>query len=218
MKSKRPSASLIVAIIALVVATAGTATAASRYLITSSSQVKTGAINGTDIQNGSIKGGDIANGTITSSKLAASARLSASSGDSFATEAVRKNGPVVNPGGSQRVATLSALQPGTYVLQAKTTMSMSSNSDLGLGELLNQQKTVGAHCILDASGDQDDARAPIAVPYTKVPTTLYMQLTRTLGSAADISLLCDAPAGWEAHDTSIIAIRVGGTARSDVTG
>lgn len=48
---RRPSPALVVAIIALVVASAGTATAA-RVLIRNSSQVATGSINSSDLANG----------------------------------------------------------------------------------------------------------------------------------------------------------------------
>jgi hypothetical protein len=44
MKLPRPSAPLVISILALVIATSGTALAASHYLITSSRQIKPGAI------------------------------------------------------------------------------------------------------------------------------------------------------------------------------
>jgi hypothetical protein len=60
---RRPSPALVISIVALIVACAGTAAGATRYLISSPKQVKPGAITGSDLHDG----------TIGASKLAASA-------------------------------------------------------------------------------------------------------------------------------------------------
>jgi hypothetical protein len=226
MKISRPSPSLVISILALVVACAGTATAAG-ILITNSSQVKAGAINGSDIKNRSITGPDIANnsigkrqlddGSVSSDKLSSTVRRSLSSQGFIATEAVRKAGPENQPAGQHKVATMEQLQPGTYAIFAKTILTPTAG-DLGvLGELLKLTKTAGGHCILDAGGDVDDARAPIATPYAETPTTLNMQMTRTIDNPSDITLTCDAPIGWRASDTSIIALKLAGSSRVDTT-
>ena len=92
MKMRLPSASMVVSIIALVVATAGTATAAS-VLIKNSSQVKAGSINGSDVKNRSIGSIDIADKAVNTRHLAANVMNRFTSSGFSATEAVRKVGP-----------------------------------------------------------------------------------------------------------------------------
>jgi hypothetical protein len=60
---RRPSPALVISIVALIVACAGTAAGATRYLISSPKQIKPGTITGRDLHDG----------TIGASKLAASA-------------------------------------------------------------------------------------------------------------------------------------------------
>jgi hypothetical protein len=217
MKLRRPSPSMIVSVVALVVATAGTATAAG-VLISNSSQVKAGAINGSDIKNRSITGIDIADKAISDRQLSASVKSKFTSQGFVATEAVRKSGPLAQPAGQHVVATLAQLQPGTYVLAAKTILAPTTGDQGLLTEVLKQPKTAGGHCVMSAGGDVDDSRAPIATPYSDTPTTLHMQMTRTLGAPTDIVLTCDAGVPWQATDTSIIALKLTGSSRTDVTG
>lgn len=215
---------MAVALIALVLAAAGTAGAAGA-LITSSSQVRTGAIDGSDIKNRSITGIDIANGSIGSIKLRGTSRLGGSDISSqargiatTATEAFRKAGPEDQKPGQARVATLKGLPAGVYLITAKTILT-ATTGDLGvLSELLRADKTGGGHCVLDAQGDTDHARAPIATPYSSVPNTFYMQITRSVASPFDVALTCDSNVPWRASDTSIVATRLTGAPRSAVGG
>jgi hypothetical protein len=219
LRLQRPSASLVISIVALVIAAAGTATAATSLLITSSKQVRAGSLNGTDIQKGTIKGSNIADNTLSASKLVDTVRSSLGGGAS-ALEAVRKAGPEAQKAGAvTTVATLSALAPGTYAIFAKTILSPDT-TDLGLlGELLKNTKTSAGHCVLDAGGDVDHSRAPVATPYTATPTTLTMQMTRTIAQPTDILLTCDVnDVPWRASDTSIIAMKLASSSRSDVGG
>ena len=226
MKISRPSPSLVISIIALIVACAGTAGAAG-ILIKNSSQVKSGAINGSDIANRSINGVDIANNTVgtrqlkddvvTTDKLARSVRRSLTGTGFTATEAVRKAGPENQPAGQHKVATLTQLQPGVYAIFAKVILSPTTG-DLGvLSELLKPIKSAGGHCILEAAGDVDDARDAIASPYAQTPATINMQMTRTIENPSDITVTCDAPVPWRASDTSIIALKLSGSSRVDTT-
>lgn len=229
MKSHRPSPSLVVSIIALVVALGGTATAAT-VIIKNSSQIRTGAVNSGDIKNGSVSGVDIRSGAIgdrqlknnavTSDKLSSSLRntLRGSTANGFtAQEVVRKAGPDNQAPGQRVVATLSQLQPGTYMLTAKTTLSPQI-TDQGLGELLRQTKTGEGHCQLDAAGDVDDSRTTILSPYSQHPSTVNLQMTRTIDTPVDIKLVCDSNVQWKATDTSIIALKLQGSSRSDTAG
>src|SRR3954470_19644132 len=91
---RRPSPALVISIVALVMSCGGTA-AAARFLITSSKQIKNGAVTGADVRDGSL----------TARDLAAGALPRATDGGA-ATEAYRKTGPELPDGGSATVATL----------------------------------------------------------------------------------------------------------------
>ncbi len=66
--ARRPSATMVVALIALFVAIGGTATAASKLIITSAN-VKDHSLTGTDIKNGSLTGKQIKNGSLTGKQI-----------------------------------------------------------------------------------------------------------------------------------------------------
>lgn len=215
MKISRPSPALVVSIIALVVACAGTATAAG-VLISNSSQIKAGAVSGSDIKNNAITASKIKNGTIGAGDLSASAKNAITSQGINATEAIRKVGPVKVGPGQFEIATMSQLAPGTYAIFAKTTIT-AEVGNLGLGELLRQNKTVNAQCVLSAGGDQDNANQTVASPYSQAPNTANMQLTRSFDKPTDVKVTCtvnDYP--WNASDTSIIALKLTGASRTDV--
>lgn len=225
MKISRPSPALIVSIIALVVACAGTATAA-RVLITSSSQIKNNVITSADVRNGSLSGRDLRNGTITEQqlksgsvtqdKLAGELRstLRAAGGVS-GFESFRRSGPEVTAVNKPTVvATLQQLPAGTYAIFAKSTIGPGTGDPGLLGELLQQRQGSG-HCVLDAGGDVDDAREAISAPGQKHPSTVNLQITRTIGAPTDIKLTCDSNVPWKAADSSIIAIALGKSQRAE---
>lgn len=225
MKISRPSPSLIVSITALVVATAGTATAATA-LITNSSQVKAGSINGSDVRNSSLTGLDIKNGSIKAGDLAAGLRGGAIKGQSVgaagqgatAQEAVRRSGPENVPAGGAIITRLAQLQPGTYFVTAKTTITGVAG-DLGLGELLRPNKTAGAECTLDIGGDVDKGRQAVATPGSETPATINVQMTRTIATPTDAILSCSVTnVPWRASDSSIVALKLASSTRVDAAG
>lgn len=223
MKISRPSPSLVLSIVAIVIACAGTATAAG-VLIKNSSQVRAGSITGSDIKNRSITALDIADGTISAAKLKKNTSVSGSSvsassaaAGTTATEAVRRVGPSKVPAGSHDIATLAQLPAGTYAIFAKTTITPEVGNN-GLGELLRQVRTVSAQCVLSAGGDEDHGNQVVASPYSQAPATVNMQLTRSLDKPTDVKVACtvnDYP--WNAADTSIIAVKLASSSRTDVT-
>jgi hypothetical protein len=231
MRISRPSPALLVSIIALVVACAGTATAASVVLIKNSSQVKAGALSGTDLARHSLKNDQLANsavdgrtiksGSIESSDLSSGVRSALSSAgtsaDFVATEAVRKDGPS-SPAGQMNVASIKALAPGTYMIIANTTMAPTAANAGLLPELLKEPKNGEGHCRLDAAGDLHDAYAPIASPYALYANTMSLQITRTLAQPSDITLICESGIGWKTANTSIVALKLAGSTRQDTTG
>ncbi len=99
MKLRRPSPALVISVVALIVALSGSAVAA-RYVISSSAQIRNGAVTGADVRNRSLHGGDLADGTVTARQIK-SGLLSARGGSptstpaasSSASEAFRMDGP-----------------------------------------------------------------------------------------------------------------------------
>lgn len=229
---QRPSPSIVISSLALFVSLGGSAVAA-RTMITSSGQIKSGSVNGSDIKNGSITNFDlkaetitesrIKDGTISADKLSSGLRSGmARSGGPAAgaitgTEVVRRAGPMLNGPGGATVATMRGLPAGSYAVFAKMTFTPLTESQ-GLGELVRDDKSGTGHCVLDVGGEKDDARESIANPGTRQPSTVNLQLTRTLGAPADAKLICDSNIQWRATDASIIAIKLNGSTRSDVTG
>lgn len=233
MRISRPSPAMVVAIIALIVACAGSATAASVVLIKNSSQVKAGALSGTDLKSKSLTNRNLASsavdsraikaGSVAKSDLAKSVQASLAGAGTAAgfsaVESVRKDGPQVNTASAAEVAKLSGLAPGAYLLQAKTVVSGVQPPGGGLvTELLKPDKTAAAHCRLDAAGDSDEGFVPIASPFSLNSNTINLQLTRTLPATSDISLTCDSGIPWRAANTSIVAIKLSGSTRVDSAG
>lgn len=217
MLHRRPSPALVVSIVALVVASSGTAVAASHYLITNSKQIKNGVITGADIRNGSLTGHDIKPGSIDASELKASLRQAATTPPTKALEAYRKTGPQVANGGEAKVATLT-LDPGAYALFAKVNMTPDVQDNGLLNTLFKQNKTIEGRCVLDVSGDQDQSAGALVSPGSQNVLMLEMQITRTLAAAGQATLTCNADdVNWHASDASIIALPVGDATRYQST-
>lgn len=230
MKVRLPSPAMVVSLVALVVATSGTAIAA-RILITSSSQVKNntltgadvknGSLTGIDVRNGSIKGPDLAPGTVAAPQLRADVRSALSRpAATSATEVVRAKGPVVSAGngGSATVATLKGLAAGSYFISAKVVLASASPEQKGLLDVVLNSETNSVKCTLDAGGNADEAMGTIITPGSKSPANLHLQLTRTIASPADVVLRCESSVPWSAGGTSIVAVALGSSTRSEVAG
>ncbi len=220
MKLRPPSPALVLSIIAIVVACAGTAYAATR--ITSSSQIRNGVIAGADIRSRAITGPKIKNGTITPNKFSPGAlrridRPRTTVGGGAALEAFRKSGPE-NQAPNVVVKVMSMSIPaGAYVITAKTVMTPFTGTTNILEALVSAPGSVGGHCKLDAGGDVDESQINIAVQNRPTPSTLHMQLTRTVAGATNVDLLCDAGITWRTSDTTIIATPVASANRSDAS-
>jgi hypothetical protein len=82
-----------------------------------------------------------------------------------------------------------------------------------------QIATGAALCRLNAAGDKDVAIGTVQTPGTAGPVTLQMQLTRTIDKPGDATLTCNVgDVAWQASDTSIIAMKLVRSSRTDVTG
>lgn len=219
MQSHRPSPALVVSIIALVVALGGTAVATQRLLITSTSQIKDGAITGKDIRKGTITR------SLLSKRLAKSGGLTGSSvGDvtpatgTTAFEAHRQAGPALTNGGKATVATLD-LAPGVYAVFSKVNLAPNVTDAGLLNTLLKSNKTILGSCTLDVAGTGDYSAGALVSPGSQNTLTLSTQVTRTLDQAAPATVTCEAEdAPWRAADASIIAIKLDSSTRSEVSG
>lgn len=220
MKTSRPSPSLVISIVALFVALGGTATAAK--ILIGSSNIRANAVTGAKIKSGSVTSADIKDKTIKEADLSSGVvrklgGTAASRSTVTATEVVRRTGPDNQAQGQNLVAALKQLPAGNYAIFAKTTLSTLTSDEGVLTELLRTDKNGSGHCVLDAGGDIDDARESIASPYSRQPATLNLQLTRSFSAPSDVTLTCDANTPWRASDTSIIAIPLGSSTRTDFT-
>lgn len=99
MRAFKPSPSMVVALIALAFAMAGTAFSAS-YVITSSTQIKDGAVAGDDVKNSSLTGSDVKDSGLTNSDIKNSSLTGSDIKDKSLTPA-DFNGSVQGPQGSK---------------------------------------------------------------------------------------------------------------------
>ena len=216
-----PSPALVVAIVALVVALTGTAVAA-HVLISSSSQIRNGAVTGLDVRNKSLRGGDLMDRTVGLRQLRGDVRsaIGGSVSGTSATEVVRANGPVQSAenGGNAVVATLRGLAAGTYFISAKTVIASASPEQKGLLDAVLNSETRNVKCILDAAGNDDQSLGTIITPGSKSPANLKMQLTRSVATTFDVTLRCESDTAWSAGGTSIVAVRLGSSTRQAVEG
>jgi hypothetical protein len=183
-----------------IVAAAGTAGAASRYVITSSRQIKPGAIA---LKNLSPKARRALQGHRGAPGPRGPAGFSAT-----AAEALRNT--IVPFGAAGATVATLRLGPGAYAISAHTTVAYSS------GPLTSAQIT----CTLTAGADGDTAQAG----FTSTPqrTTLPLMLTHTFAVAGVTTLRCavanTSAAVYTAAVTKVVAIKVASETHVAVTG
>src|SRR5690348_4164415 len=97
--SRRPSAALVVSIVALIVSLSGSAVAA-KFLITNSGQVKDGSLQGMDLKAGSVSKSRLSSGV---QSLLERTPPAAKAAGTKAIEVHRKGGPDVTDGGEATV-------------------------------------------------------------------------------------------------------------------
>jgi hypothetical protein len=202
MKLRRPSPALVISFIALVVACTGTAFAAT--VITSSGQIKNGAVQSADIKDGSVQARDIKDGTITQNKLKTPA---AAGGASTAYQTLRKSGPEAQPANQLiRVATLT-VPAGAYAVSAETVMTALPGPQNPIQALIQDNLAIGGRCILNAAGEATESLQNVVVNQRQTPATFAMQTTRTVAGPSDFTLDCTAGLAWRLSETSIIATK-----------
>lgn len=201
MKLRRPSPALVISIVALVAACAGSAVAATT--ITSSM-----------IRNGTIQNADIKDNTINSKKLSKGVqnilkrKPAKTSVPKVAYEQVRKAGPENVPAGNFTRVTSMTVPAGAYVVTANTIMTAFTGSSDIIELLLGVNGSQGGTCILDFGGVTASSLQTIAINDRQTPATLGMQLTRTVAAPTEILIKCAAAIPWRASESSIIATKV----------
>jgi hypothetical protein len=201
MKLGRPSPALVISIVALVAACAGSAVAAT--LITS-----------VQIKNGTIQNLDIKNDTIQTKKLSKGiqnilARKTAPVPAKIAYEQVRKAGPENQPPGVMQLVTKLTVPAGAYVVTANTVMTAFTGTSDIIEQLLGVNGSLGGTCILDMGGVEASSLNTIAIINRQTPATFGMQLTRTVAAPTEIKLECQAAnVPWRTSESSIIATKV----------
>lgn len=211
MKLRPPSPAVAISVTALVIACTGSAVAAT---VITSSQIRNGTIRGVDIKNATINSSKLSKGTQNILKR----KTSAAPTGRIAHEAIRKSGPEGVPANViTRVATLT-VPAGAYSVQANMVMTAFAGKTDPLEALLGANGSLGGTCTLDAGGPTHSSTGTIVVTNRQTPTTLSMQLTRTVGAPTDFSLNCSANAPWRASETSIIATSVDSVTLQEVTG
>jgi hypothetical protein len=215
MKLRRPSPALVISCSALAVACTGTAVAAT--VITSSAQIKNGAVTGADIRNGTIRSGDIAKGTIQESRLSKGVvgKLAgaAAGGGAAVFQAQRKTGPGGQPASvGIKVASLS-VPAGAYLVTASTVMTAQPGPQ---NSLLPERDSPAGRCRLDLAGDVTESQQNVVVNSKTAPSTFYMQGTRTVAGTSEFSLECAAGSPFSLSETSIIATKAGSLAVTQI--
>jgi hypothetical protein len=214
-KIRRPSPSMVVSMVALTVALGGTATAAGVF-IESTKQIAKGAVQTNDIAPDAVIGGKVKDGSLSLADLNKGAIGTIQSAGTQALEAVRPGGPEKVAGNtSSKVATLSNIPPGAYAIFAKSNLSGTPS-----GGLLQQGGSMQGRCDLKTPSGTDESGVLIGTPGANTGGTVNVQTTTTYGSVGQATLECavDGGANWTASQTSIIAIRVGRSPRTNVTG
>jgi len=202
MKARRPSPALIVSIIALVAACAGSAVAAT---VITSKQIKNGTIQNIDIKKGTIQSSKFTKGVQNILKK----KGGGATGGLTAFEKLRKSGPENQPANQELRVTSLTIPAGAYVITANTVMTAFTGTTNVLEALFNTDASLGGNCTLDAGGVEAKAAQNIVINDRQAPATLGMQLTRTVGAPTEVVLKCASSIPWRTSETSIIATQVG---------
>jgi hypothetical protein len=166
-------------------------------------QIKNNSIASRDVKNNSIASRDIKNRSVRRKDLA---RGVLGTLNTSVFEVTRDSGPRNVPGSEQpaytTIATLSGVEPGAYVVFAKTDLGDAS----------------GGHsfCKLTAEGESDVSAHGVRPDF--VAEAHHLQLVHSFTSPGTVTLACYARYTWQADDTKIIAIRVGKAIETAVSG
>jgi hypothetical protein len=202
--SRRPSAGLVVAVVATVLALGGTASAA-KVLITSGSQIK----------NGSIGKNDLARSVRSQLGKPGARGPQGERGPSEAREAYRDAGPTDAAAAGATVASLSGLTPGAYLVHAQTNMQICS-SGAGCASVGDQ---ILGNCKLDVTGDLQRAYHTVRAGLDSEGFDMQLLHTVPEGQTHNAVLTCGTIGSkWGASYTKLIAVRLGSETHTAVVG
>jgi hypothetical protein len=190
----------VVAMLALFVALSGTSYAVSKV---GAKNIRKNAVRSKHIKKGQVTSGDIRNRTIRPIDIAPS--VTGKTLESSAGQARRDAGPTGVPASSNftPVVTMGGLQPGSYVLLAKTNQSSSATTE--------------GRCRLQAGDQYDDSNRGLRAAGT--PEAHALQFVHHFTGPGTVLLACRSPAGsWSASDSKIIAIKVANATSNVVSG
>jgi hypothetical protein len=190
----------VVAMVALFVALSGTSYAVSKV---GAKDIRKNAVRSKHIKRSQVTSGDIRNRTIKPIDIAPS--VTGKTLESSAGQVRRDAGPTgVGASGSfTPVATMAGLQPGSYVLLAKTNQSSNARTE--------------GRCRLQAGDDYDDSNRGLRPEGTSEAHSLH--LVHAFPGPGNVVLACRSPQGaWSASDSKIIAIKVAGASSNVVSG
>jgi hypothetical protein len=190
----------VIAMVALFVALSGTSYAVSKV---GAKDIRTNAVRAKHIKKSQVRSKQIKNHSITSADLAPG--VIGSTLQSSAGQARRDAGPAGVTGSANytTVATLAGLEPGSYVLLAKTNQSASEFTE--------------GRCRLSAGDDYDDSNRGLRPQGT--PEAHSLQLVHAFPSGGSVVLACRTPKGtWSTTDSKIIAVKVAGASSNVVSG
>ena len=211
MKLRPPSPALAISITALVIACTGSAVAAT---IITTNQIRNGTIQNVDIKNSTIGLGKLSKGA----QNLINAKKSPAPTGRIAYEAVRKAGPEGVPANVITTVATLTVPAGAYSVSANMIMTAFAGETNPLQALLGANGSLGGTCTLDAGGPVHSSTGTIIVDNRQTPTTLSMQLTRTVGAPTDFLLKCSANAPWRASESTIIATSVDSVSLKEVVG
>ena len=203
MKLRRPSPALVISIVALVAACAGSAVAAT---VITGGMIKDGTIQNRDIKNNTIQSEKFSKGV--QNILAKKTATPAATAGKISYEQVRKAGPENQPANQMLRVTSMMVPAGAYVATANTVVTAFTGTSDIIESLLNVNAALGATCILDFGGVTASSLNTIAINNRQTPATFGMQLTRTVNASTEIVLKCAASIAWRASESSIIATKV----------
>lgn len=123
MRKGRPGPATVLALIALVFAMAGTGIAARSYVISSSSQIKDGAVSGADVRNSSLTGRDVKNRSLTAADFAGSVQGPAGVAGPAGAQGAQ------GPKGDRGVSAWETIPSGVTVTGSETVVMQSGGTD-----------------------------------------------------------------------------------------
>jgi hypothetical protein len=190
----------VVALLALFVALSGTSYAVSKV---GAKNIRKNAVRSKHIKRSQVTSADIRNRTIRPIDIAPS--VTGKTLESSAGQARRDAGPtgVAASPNYTPVVTMGGLQPGSYVLIAKTNQSSNSRTE--------------GRCRLQAADQYDDSSRGLREQGT--PEAHSLQFVHAFTAPGAVVLSCRSAGGvWSAADSKIIAVKVANATSNVVSG